>query len=171
MYSPDRPYWFRFFLLALLPAAAMAQLAAGNPDWQETVAPPPPEFNQTRLVPFEVSAASSLRFGVDSATIKITPDGIVRYVVVASSASGALNAMYEGVRCATGEVKTYARLIPGGGWKLLQDVEWKPLDLGTISRHSAALAKQGLCKGGNAPQASVDIIVRTLKGTLQQSNN
>ena len=44
----------------------------------------------------------SLKFGVDPATIVITGDGVVRYVVVASNQEGgAINAFYEGVRCST----------------------------------------------------------------------
>ena len=153
--------------LALCPLAAMAQPAASDPDWKESAAPPPPAFSQSRLVPFEVSASSSLRFGVDPATLVITPDGIVRYVVVASSQSGAINAFYEGLRCATREVKTYARFVPGSGWKQLQDVEWKPL----INGHSFQLARQGICIGGNAPEVSVDRIVRTLQDTLHETRN
>jgi hypothetical protein len=152
-------------VLACLPLAALAQRTASDPDWKESPVPPPPPFDQARLVPFEVSATSSLRYGVDAATLKITPDGIVRYVVVATSNSGALNAMYEGVRCATGEIKTYARFNPGSGWKVIDNVEWKPLQTG----YAYKLARQGLCAGGNAPQQSVDRIIRTLKDTLQES--
>jgi hypothetical protein len=167
MHAPKACRLLASLLLACLPLAAMAQLAASDPDWKESPVPPPPAFDQARLVPFDVSATSSLRYGVDAATLKITPDGIVRYVVVATSTSGALNAMYEGVRCATGEVKTYARFNPGSGWKLLANVEWKSLQPG----YAYKLARQGLCTGGNAPQPSVDRIVRTLKDTLPESKN
>ncbi|UUZ72838.1 CNP1-like family protein [Polaromonas sp. P1(28)-8] len=101
--------------------AAWAQSATDDPDWKESDAPPPPAFDAGKLVTFDVSPNSSLVFGVDPATIRISnSDGLVRYVMVATSASGARNVMYEGIRCATGEYKTYARysarwpLDPGG---------------------------------------------------------
>ena len=41
---------------------------------------------------------------------------MVRYVVVATSDSGAVNAIYEGIRCDTGRFKVYAR--HNGGQRL-----------------------------------------------------
>ena len=156
---------------AVLPTVGWAQLAADNPDWKESDAPPAPQFDMARLLSFDVAAASSLRFGVDPATISITPDGLVRYVVVASNSSGAMNAMYEGVRCATSEVRTYARFTTSGGWKPVVNSDWQSLAVTTLPRHSSILAKLAFCTGGRAPQASVDRIVRTLKGTLNESKN
>ena len=51
----------------------------------------------------------------------------MRYVVVATSTSGAVNAIYEGIRCNTGEVKVYARHNPDSGWKPARAAEWRPL--------------------------------------------
>jgi hypothetical protein len=102
------PKWLAVPLVALtLPATA--QLAAQDPDWKELDAPPPPAFELSRLLPFEVSAGSTLKFGIDPATLQLGSDGILRYVVVARSSTGTVNAMYEGLRCSTGEVRTYAR--------------------------------------------------------------
>ena len=86
-----------------------AQLAADDPDWKEVDAPAPPEFDLKRLVAVDVPVGGELKFGVDPATITIGKDWVVRYVLVASSRSGNFNAMYEAIRCATGEYKTYAR--------------------------------------------------------------
>ncbi len=132
--------------------------------------PPAPDFSVDRLVTFDVSSSGSLRYGVDPATIKITPDGIVRYVMVASSA-GATTALYEGIRCATSEYKTYARRSAGGAWRVSQNVEWKTYRGGANAMHTYSLAKQGICTGGNAPQSSVDRMVRTLENSLNESKN
>ncbi len=136
-----------------------------NPDWKESDAPPPPAFNLDRLVAVEAPAHMALRYGVDPATIAITGDGVVRYVIVASSPRGAVNAFYEGVRCATSEMKTYARYT-GDAWHPVADPEWKRLRDMT-SPHTAELANQALCRG-RAPRASVGDMVRQLKQPIRE---
>ncbi len=149
-------------LLATLACAANAQLAPPDPDWKELDTPPPPAFELTRLVPFEVGTGVTLKFGVDPATIKIGSDGVIRYVVVAQSGTGAVNAMYEGLRCGTGEMRTYARFNPGGGWVRAQSSEWKSIWSGQLSRHTLMFARQGGCTD-KAPPQSVQDVVRDLK--------
>lgn len=143
----------------LLSSLAGAQIFE-NPDWKESDVPPPPSFDVKKLMPIEMPVYMSLRFGVDPSTIRITGDGVVRYVVVASSSSGATNAFYEGVRCATEEVKQYGR-YNNGAWEAVTFPEWKRID-NLNSRYTKELAKQGLCRG-HAPRASVNDMVRGLK--------
>jgi hypothetical protein len=89
-------------------------------------------------------------------------DGVVRYVIVARSASGAVNAMYEGMRCSTGEVRTYARHNASGGWSRADNSDWRSMWGNTATRHTLMFAKQGGCTG-NATPRSVDEIVRSLR--------
>lgn len=131
-----------------------------NPDWKETDAPPPPAFDQSRVVPIEMPPYMTLRFGVDPATLSVTGDGVVRYVVVASRPGGAVNAFYDAVRCATNETKTYAR-YSDGAWHPVASPEWKDIDT-LNSRYTAQLARQGLCRG-RAPRASTAEMVQELK--------
>jgi hypothetical protein len=114
------------------------------------------------LLPYDVSAGSSLVFGIDPATIRIGSDGVIRYVVVARSREGAINAMYEGIRCSTGEFKTYARQGNDGTWSFGKDVEWKPMRSNMNSRHTFRFAQQGGCVE-NAPPKTVADVVRSLK--------
>ena len=159
----DKFFWLGLTLLA---ATASAQLVA-DPDWKETEAPAPPSFNKDQLIPVEMPKYVSLRFGVDPATLSITPDGIVRYVMVASNGSGSLSAMYEGIRCATGEVKTYARYTSSGQWSAVAQPQWRGLNDQLPSRHALALARQGACDGRAASASSVAAIVHALKGPDQ----
>jgi CNP1-like family len=141
--------------------AALAQLAAEDPDWKESDTPAPPTFDIKRLVPFDVSIQSALKWGFDPETMKITGDGIVRYVVVAQSPAGATNAMYEAVRCATNEWKTYARYNKDSGWSSASDPQWLPLR-NQPSQHALRLAQQGLCNG-RAPAQTVRDVVQNVK--------
>jgi CNP1-like family len=148
--------------LVAIAFAAQAQLAADQPDWKEREVPPAPAFSQTGLIPLESPADSGLKFGIDPKTVVVAPEGVVRYVVVATSRSGAVNAMYEGVRCATSEFRVYARFNPGGGWAPVTSTDWKSMYAPAPSRHTLAIARAGVCKG-NAPNLSVEHIVRDLR--------
>lgn len=154
-------------LLACLASGAFAQLAEQDPDWKEAPVPPAPAFAKSRLVMLDLGPHQALKFGVDPATVVVSKDGVVRYVVVASSASGATNAMYEGIRCATGEFKTYARATTTGQWNMVQDPQWVSLYANTPSRHALALAEQGVCNG-RTPALSPQAIIRQLQSPQQQ---
>ena len=157
--KPEKLFWFGLMLLAI---SVSAQVST-DPDWKETEAPAPPAFNKERLIPIEMPNYVSLRLGVDPATFAISPDGIVRYVVVAINAAGSISAMYEGIRCASGEVKTYARYTSNGQWAPAPDPQWRRLNDNLPSRHALALAKQGVCDGRATAGNSAAAIVNALK--------
>jgi len=145
-----------------LSATAWAQRDAELADWKEEAVPPPPAFDAGKLLTFDVSQASSLAYGVDPATLRISKDGVLSYVMVATSASGARNVLYEGIRCVTGEVKTYARYNAPGVWTPVAEPEWRSVFASMPSKHALALARAGACD--NASQASsVNEIIRQLK--------
>ena len=156
-------------LIALLLLCAVtrsyAQLADIDPDWKETEVPPPPAFSTDRLIPLEMPRHLSTRFGVDPDSLRVTPDGIVRYVMVARSPGGNVNASYEGIRCLTAEVKIYARHNTAGQWNAVSNAQWRPLNGNQPSLHALALARQGACEGRAATAQSSAEIVRRLKNT------
>jgi hypothetical protein len=149
--------------LTLWAGTAFAQLAPVDPDWKESDAPSPPAFSEKNLIPLTMPSYVSLKFGVDPATLAVTPDGILRYVVVATNASGSVSAMYEGIRCATGEVKTYARFNSSGEWDPIKEPKWTDLAGRQPSKHALAIARQGACDGATLTSYSVADLVRALK--------
>jgi len=151
-------------MLALLLGApsAHAQSALDNPDWKESEAPAPPAFNPEKLLPLDMPHYVTLKFGIDPATLSITPDGIVRYVVVARSDSGAITAFYEGILCAKGEVKSYARTQSDGQWRIVANPQWRALNDNQPSPHARVFARQGACDANTAASSVADI-VRAMK--------
>jgi hypothetical protein len=145
-----------------LSLTAWAQRDVELMDWKEGDVPPPPAFSVEKLLTFEVSRGSSLVYGVDPETLKIAEDGVLRYVVVATSSTGARNVMYEGIRCDTGEVKTYARYTPAGVWNKVPNAEWQSLHDNMPSKHALQFARAGACDN-SARASSVREIVRRLK--------
>lgn len=84
----------------------------------------PPFPRQEDRLPFFVSAASDIRFFVDRPSIAVGADGVVRYTLIAVSPLGVENVSFEGVRCKSGEHKTYAIGRADGGWSL-REGQWK----------------------------------------------
>jgi hypothetical protein len=155
----------RFFIggLTVCVMGAQAQGLVEDPDWKETDAPPPPTFNTNTLVPIVMPPYVTLKFGVDPDTLTITPDGIVRYVMVATNASGSVNAMYEGIRCATDQVKTYARHNSSAGWTVIKEPQWRNVTDNLPSKHAMAFARQGACDNRTTTASTVGDIIKSLK--------
>ena len=156
---------FRSWVVAGMLGLSCVAWAQFNPDaldWKEGEVPPPPTFDVGKLLVFDVSTGSTLVYGVDPATLRIGDDGIVRYVVVATSRTGARNVLYEGIRCSSGEFKTYARHSAEGGWRAVEKPEWRSMFGNMPSRHAVQLARTGACTN-SAPAASVAEIVQRIK--------
>ena len=152
------------FLALGLSGASRAQIAE-DPDWKESIVPPPPAFDVGKLITFSGAISSSLVYGVDPASVTISQvDGVVRYVLVATGASGARNVMYEGMRCATGEFKTYARYSSDGRWSMVANAEWRSMFENMPSKHALYFARAGACDSGAAP-LTVSVLVNQLKNS------
>ena len=147
---------------------ALAQIVDLDPDWKEVDVPPLPAFNRDKLVPVDMPPHITLKLGVDPATLSISSDSVVRYVMVAISNSGSVNAMYEGIRCMTGEVKVYARYSSSGQWKPVDNAQWRPLNDNQPSKHALAFARQAACDGVAPTSMSPAVIIQKLKSPPPQ---
>ncbi len=150
---------------------ALAQMVDLDPDWKEVDVPAPPAFSTEGLLGITMPLHLSLQYGVDPKTFAVSNDGVVRYVVIASSTSGAMNALYEGIRCATGEFKTYARYNASSKWRPVSNPSWRPLDDNGTSKHTRALAIQGVCEGRTPTGHSTKDIVDKLRGVTREPIN
>ena len=139
--------------LAALPADAQilnrdTEEMLNERDWREG-AVGLPEFPQAeRLVEFNVSAVTSFRFFIDAKTLTVGDDGVIRYVLVARSPSGAQNVWFEGIRCKTGELKQYAIGRNDASWAERRGAAWVPIDPKTVNRQHQALRRQYFCPQG-----------------------
>jgi len=142
--------------LLLAAGAAQAQLADPDPDWKEAEAPAPPALRTSGLVPLDMPG-TALRYGIDPDSVSLGADGIVRYVVVAVGAGGAVNGIYEGLRCNTGEYRVYARHA-GGAWSPSAAGAWRKLHDQPQSRHTLQVARTGACIGHGANRSAAQIV-------------
>jgi len=153
--------------LLALSCLTVANLALAADDeestWLEKASEAPRSFSVEKLQTFTVSQGSSLTYGIDPDTLTVGEDWVVRYVMVARSASGALNVFYEGIRCQSAEVKTYARWDNNRStWHTPSNAEWKPLQLSGATRPAMILAREGLCNG-NSVNGNPRKMLATLK--------
>ena len=145
-----------FFLVLLALLALYAPLASSaNTDDADNdalkaespvVLPVPAQKNN--LLSFYVSPTTTLEFAIDAKSVSVTEEGIVRFVLIVTSQSGASNISYEGIRCSTGERKLYAVGQTNGSWTTARRDVWETIIDRGINRQHAALAKDYFCETG-----------------------
>jgi len=116
--------------------------------WQETEVKFPAAPQEKNLTPFFVSAATDNRFLVDTSTLTVGADGVVRYVLVVITPQGARNVTFEGMRCETSERRIYALGRRDGEWSLARNSGWGRIKNVDANRHHAALFLEYFCPSG-----------------------
>jgi hypothetical protein len=150
-----------FFAFLFLVTASYGQIQS---DWERAneerikesyekrVAAPPLERSRLVEVKLDMSANTDFRYYVDWGSVSALEDRIVRYVLVARSASGAENVSFEGIRCQSREYRVYAVGKPEGGWAG-RPAEWRPIPRQWNSSQ-ATLARHYFCPGRAAIKTS-----------------
>jgi CNP1-like family len=116
-------------------------------NWQETAVSLPPAPKAQDLLEFSVGAATDFRFYIDATSLSVGSDGVVRYVLVARSPSGARNVSYEGIRCESRNYRIYATGRRDGTWTKARRVRWRAIGVGSTNWH-AALERDYFCPQG-----------------------
>lgn len=124
-------------------------------EWREAEVALPAFPRPADLLPFFVSAASDFRFFVDGASLSVGADGVVRYTLVARSPQGAESVVFEGMRCATREVRGYASGRADGSWSR-RDTPWRPIGHPSVQRWHKALATEYFCPGRTAIHSAAE---------------
>jgi hypothetical protein len=158
-----------FIALALLSGAALGQ-GYNNRDfpdvtdepWVEVAAQLPPIPKPENLIVVNIGSSTNFTTAVDTASLSISPDGVVHYTLVKTSPGGARNVSFEGLRCATREIKRYAFGQPDGTWASSQNASWQRASDNDGNHQAALLAKDMLCRD-HEPFNSVADLVRHLK--------
>ena len=143
---PIKPQRCLPVVLALLMtvSAAMARDDADNPNKPDDLTPAEraepealdggsreqalvlPRFPRAQdLLPIRGDAGDpGYNYYIDVNSVLLTTDEVLRYTVIIQSPSGASNIVYEGIRCATQEVKTLAFGTRDGRFARMPDSQW-----------------------------------------------
>jgi hypothetical protein len=116
------------------------------PPWQEQAAAVPAYPADADLLPFSVDQPTlSQTFNIDSKSLSVGVDGVVRYSVVIVSSSGARNVLFEGLRCATREFRTYAYGEATHNFHPAQSDKWQSVSHYGWGGFRAVLLRDYLC--------------------------
>lgn len=141
-------------LLLILPLVAHAEWGAFEYDfeqdkpWAEVAAQLPSYPRAENLIGFNVSSATRHRHFVDTASISVGEDKVVRYTVVIEAAGGAKNVSFEGMRCETGERRLYAYGHPDGTWTRARNAGWESIKFRSLLSYHKALYEDHFCPSG-----------------------
>jgi hypothetical protein len=107
-----------------------------------------PRYPQERdLLEFEFRPIGSHRYFLDTQSLNVGSDGIVRYSVVVKTAGGAVNTSYEGIRCATREKRLYATGRGGNQWVEAKRSDWTEIRRNDPNEFQAMLYADAFCPG------------------------
>lgn len=142
------------------------------PDHEEVSKPPaenklelPSLPRESDLVEFyPLAAVGSHRYFVDTRTLVVGQDRIVRYAIVIRTTGGAVNMAYEGIHCQTREHRLYAVGYPGKGWVQARQSQWEPIQRGRINDHHSFLYSEYFCHEGPIPVAKSAIVSALKRG-------
>ena len=140
--------------------------------WEEVAVQLPPPPKAENLLPFFVSATTSYSFAIDSRSLTVGSDGVIRYTMIATSDAGVKNISYEGVRCESYERKLYAFGQPDGTWSRSRRDQWERISSYANNRQHAALAKDYFCLEKTVAGKAEDMIerIRHNRSLAPQSN-
>ncbi|MBI4756527.1 MAG: CNP1-like family protein [Betaproteobacteria bacterium] len=116
--------------------------------WEEVVPTLPPVPGDDKLAEFYVGSLTRNRFFIEPASVDLGSDGVVRYTLVVRTEAGAKNVSYEGLRCATRELRRYAFGRTDGSWAKARSDKWTRVYNSDLNRHHAALMQEVFCPDG-----------------------
>ena len=155
-----RFWFFAALILTLCQSAFAEEVEEESVVWQESAPQLPSLPAERNFVSFYVSAASENQFFIDRSSLQLTPEGVVRYVVIVRAPSGVENISYEGIRCDTKEFRFYASLRADKSWGWSRQADWKKILGYGANRYRAVFVTDHFCRDG-VLAASLDEIKRT----------
>jgi len=130
--------------------------------WRELDGELPPYPVESHLIETGISSSGGpYRIYLDSQSLSVTEDQVVRYTVVIVSDAGVWNVTHEGLHCGK---KTYRRYAVGmdGKWQDLPDSRWLPLRDHGVTTYRKAFYNNYLCNP-SGPYPKPEQIIRKFR--------
>lgn len=120
------------------------------------------------MIRFQVGAVEGSTFLIDSESLSVGADGVIRYTLEVVSSSGARNVSYEGMRCATAERRFYAFGRGDKTWSKARGNQWVRIR-GTSNNHHVELFSNYFCPPGAPAVTSKEDALGALQRGGQRS--
>lgn len=155
------------FLLACAKPPFKDEFESDKP-WVEQMTHLPDYPEVKNLLAFDAGAVTSNQYLVDTTSIRIGQDEVIRFTLVVKSSAGAMNVSYEGIRCATSERKLYALGRDDKTWTKPRVSEWQKLDYVRQFYAQRELSKNIFCPHQQIVSTTEDAI-QALKAGMHRS--
>jgi len=154
-------------------SSSFAELENDDNDLGSFIAPAPwqeegiviPAFPENEnLIKVDIDQVDTrFDFYIDSKNLAVSSkDGVTRYTVVIESDSGAKNVIFEGLRCSTGEYRTYAYGTYDKKFVKAQASEWALVRDGDRMVYRYNFYRHYLC-GDYSFQNPLDVVIQKIK--------
>jgi len=155
------------FLIACAKPAFKDEFESDKP-WVEQLTQLPAYPDAKNLMAFDAGTVSDNQYFVDTTSIKVGEDGVIRFSLVIKSSAGASNISYEGIRCATSERKLYALGRDDKSWIQPRVSEWQKLDFVRQFYAQRELSKNIFCPNQQIV-SNTEEAIQALKAGMHRS--
>ena len=129
-----------------LTPAEIAEPEAPGAGWQETLIDLPPFPRAQDLIPVRADTGDAdYTYYIDVNSVSLTADRVLRYTIILQSAAGASNIIYEGIRCATDEVKIFAYGTKDGRFERMAQPKWIYVHTKGVLGYRTSLVETYVC--------------------------
>ncbi|HQU15557.1 MAG: CNP1-like family protein [Gammaproteobacteria bacterium] len=118
---------------------------------QPVVLPPYPAAAAFLPVPVR-SVGTGFGYALDPGSVSRGTDGVMRYIVALTSASGVRNVFYEGLRCDTAQYRTYAFGSSTGRFRRIGHSRWRSVTRDGTGAYRWVLYREYLCDSYGLPR-------------------
>ncbi len=115
-------------------------------EWKESDVAVPAMAKDSEFRILDVTEADArYRYYLGENSISKGADGVMRYTVAVVSGNGVRNIFYEGLRCETDEIKTYAYASNRGAFRPAINSRWRPVANKGVRAYQVFLTKGIIC--------------------------
>ena len=132
--------------------------------WEELQLQLPAYPKPENMLKFDMGSNTANNYFVDTSSISVGEDKVVRYTLMIKAAGGASNVSFEGIRCDARQLRIYAFGHPNSLWSRARNPGWREISPREINGHHNVLYRDFLCtQTRNREAASVKDIIAAFK--------
>lgn len=128
---------------------------------------PPAYPRDSDLAEFTLLNPTTNRFFIDTSSLTVAKDRIVRFVLVIRTPTNETNVRFSGLHCSEKEWKDYAIVGADRSWKVDEDAQWRTIQELRYNNFQYTLYDEFLCSAGgvfsSGPAGDAPKLVKLLR--------
>lgn len=126
--------------------------------WVESEAVLPEYPKAQNLIQFDPGIVTDNRHYIDSKSITVGEDRIIRYALVIHTRGGAKNVSFEGMQCRPSGRRLYAYGHDDSTWAPAKTSTWQEINFQSSTSYHRSLYREFFCPGGIAVKDAAEAI-------------